>query len=239
MYAVTHTGNEAVNERYASLRSWFVNPRLVNEANLSEAVAVSFGGRYYLAVNGRVYVADISAGSTYESRAGGYQYDWWYWEGVPVRVWYTEEERLMFGTEDGKICALDGSCWDVWANERREIECHWLTPVLDLGTRAYYKKIKNAYAIAEPYDRSAVRLSYVLGGLENEVLDRRMSVFDFNDVDFNDMAFETDAGPRNVPSGAKAKKVMFVQFKLSNEPGRKCGLYGLTVLYTVGGKYKG
>lgn len=239
VYAVTHAGNEAMNERYAALRSWFINPRLCAEGGLSEAVAIGYRGRYYLAVDGRVYVADIDAGSSYERRAGGYQYDWWYWEGLPVRVWYSENGQLMFGAEDGRIYVLDNRCYDNVYGENRAIECHWLTPVLDLGTRAYYKKIKNVYPIAEPYKRSCVRLAYALRGVETEVMDRRMSVFDFNDIDFADFAFETDPMPRNLSAGAKIKKVMFIQFRLRNEPGRDFGLYGLTVLYTVGGKYKG
>lgn len=244
VYAITHAGNEAVNERYAQLRSWFVNPKLTAEKDLGEAVAIRFGGRYYLAVNGHVYVADTGEGSTWESRGGGYQYDWWYWEGVPVRVWYAGEDELMFGTAGGWICRLTGENFDEGDEADTPISCHWLTPVLDFGTRAQYKKIKNAYAIAEPYARSAVRMAYIISGAENEVLasevlDRRMSVFDFDDIDFEDFAFETDPMPRNVPSGAKAKKVMFMQFKLYNEPGRSFGLYGLTVLYTVGGKYRG
>lgn len=239
VYAITHAGNEAVNERYAELKSWFVNPKLTKEENLGEAVAARYHGRYYLAANGHVYVADTGEGSSWESRGGGYQYDWWFWDGVPVRVWYTGEDELMFGTADGWVCRLAGENFDETDEGDIPISCHWLTPVLDLGTRAYYKKIKNAYAVAEPYGRSAVRMAYIINGVENEVLDRRMSVFDFNDIDFGDLAFETDPMPRNVPSGAKAKKVMFIQFKLYNEPGRSFGLYGLTVLYTVGSKYKG
>lgn len=239
VYAVTHAANEAVNERYAALRSWYINPKLCVEEDLSEAVAAAFGGRYYLAVNDRVYVADVGVGGSYERRGGGYQYDWWYWEGLPVRVWYTGENSLMFGTAEGAICVLDNSCYDLIGEESKPIECHWLTPVLDLGSKAYYKKIKNVYAIAEPYGRSSVRLGYILKGIESEIMDKRMSVFDFGDMDFSDMAFETDPMPRNLSSGAKIKKVMFIQFKLYNEPGRMFGLYGLTVLYTQGGKYKG
>lgn len=239
VHSVTYANMDLTGERYAQQKSRYINPKLCAEANLSEAVAVRFDGKYYLAVNDHVYVADIEAGGTYESRGGGYQYDWWYWEGVPVRVWYAEEESLMFGTADGAICVLDNECYDEVGGEKKEISCYWLTPVLDFGTRAYYKKIKNAYAVAEPYNRSAVRMAYILNGIETEVMNSRMSVFDFNDMDFDDWAFETDDMPRNLPSGTKAKKVMFMQIRLYNEPGRKFGLYGLTVLYTIGGKFKG
>lgn len=239
MYAISHVANEAVNERFAQSRSWFINPRLTAEPELAEAQAISFRGKCYLAVNGHVYIADSEAPKTYIDKGGSYQYDWWYWEGLPVRVWYAGEGSLMFGTENGLICGEGEGCSDTFTGDTVPIECHWLTPVLDFGTRAYYKKIKNAYAIAEPFNNSCVKLSYILLGIENEVMSRRMSVFDFNNIDFSDFAFETDTMPRNIPTNSKAKKVMFAQFKLYNEPGLSFGFYGLTALYTVGGKYKG
>lgn len=247
VFAVVRVSNEAVNERYAISRSWFIDPRLVAEDNLSEAQGISYKGRYYLAVNGHVYIADGNAPKAYVDKSGDYQYEWWYWEGLPVRVWYAADGDLMFGTDDGRIMLLDNSVasdaqpGDV---EPLPVSCRWLTPIFDFGTRAYYKKIKNAYAIAEPFNRSRVKLDYILNSVSAEainalVLDRKMSVFDFNDIDFADFAFETDEFPRNLASNTKAKKVMFAQFRLYNEPGEGFGIYGFTVLYTVSGKYKG
>ena len=247
VFAVVRVSNEAVNERFALGRSWFVDPRLAAEKNLSEAQAISYKGRYYLAVNGHVYVADGNAPKAYVDKSGDYQYEWWYWEGLPVRVWYVEDGELMFGTDDGRIMLLDNSrTSDAQPGDAAPVpvSCHWLTPIFDFGTRAYYKKIKNAYAIAEPFNQSRVKLDYILNSIDSEalnavVLDRKMSVFDFNDIDFTDFAFETDEFPRNVPSNTKAKKVMFAQFRLYNEPGENFGIYGFSVLYTVSGKYKG
>lgn len=247
VFAVVRVSNEAVNERYAISRSWFIDPRLVAEENLSEAQGISYKGRYYLAVNGHVYIADGNAPKAYVDKSGDYQYEWWYWEGLPVRVWYAADGDLMFGTDDGRIMLLDNSVTsDAQPGDAAPelISCRWLTPIFDFGTRAYYKKIKNAYAIAEPFNRSRVKLDYILNSVSAEainalVLDRKMSVFDFNDIDFADFAFETDEFPRNLASNTKAKKVMFAQFRLYNEPGENFGIYGFTVLYTVSGKYKG
>ena len=242
VFAVVRVGNEAVNERYALDRSWFINPRLREEKNLSEAQGISYKGRYYLAVNGHVYIADGNAPKAYVDKSADYQYEWWYWEGLPVRVWYASDDELMFGTDDGRIMLLDsGTVYDSQPGDAEPvgIGCRWLTGVLDLGSRAYCKKIKNAYVIAEPFNSSRAKLSYIIQGLETEVLDRSMGVFDFNNIDFADFGFETDDMPRNLASNAKAKKVMFIQFKIENEPGKAFGIYGLTVLYTISGKYKG
>jgi hypothetical protein len=240
VFAVVRVSNEAVNERFAVNRSWFINPKLAAESDLQNAVAVSFQGCYYLAVNGNVYVADGNAPKTYIDRSGEYQYEWWFWAGLPVRCWYVGDNLLMFGTADGAIMELDSSITsDVCNDEATPISCYWHTPILDFGSRAYYKKIKNAYAIADPVMGSHVKVDYVLESINNQVLDEKTSVFDFDSTDFSDFAFETDEFPRNLPSNTKAKKVMFMQFKLYNEPGVPFGIYGFTVLYTMGSKYKG
>lgn len=240
VFAITRVANEVANERFAKNRSWYINPKLTQEENLREAQMMTKSGRCYLAVNGRVYVADALAPRTYEDGGGGYQYDWWLWESLPVRVWVQGESEICFGTENGEIMSLSpGTYSDIWPSGTVAIACHWLTGVLDLGSRAYCKKIKNAYVIAEPFNSSHAKLSYIVQGLETKVMDRSMGVFDFNNIDFADFGFETDDMPRNLASNAKAKKVMFVKFKIENEPGKAFGIYGLTVLYTVSGKYRG
>ncbi len=244
VFAVSRAANEAVNERFAQGRSWFIDPRLCAEKDLGEAQFVSFRGRCYLAAGEHVYIAEANAPRTYVDKSGAYQYDWWFWDNVPVRVWYTGDNELMFGAADGVIYRFgDGYCdkrqQAIGTVEERPVSCWWHTPVLDLGSRTYNKKIKNAYVIAEAEGGSHVYLDYILQGLNNQTLDRYIDIFDFNKVDFANFGFETDEFPRNLPTNVKAKKVMFIQFKIYNEPGVGMELYGLTVMYTISGKYKG
>jgi hypothetical protein len=115
VFGIVLADNVATAVRYTRERSRNVNARLLSEPNLSEAVGYSFDGRYYLAVNSHVYVADARYKiSTHDdlSGDGSYQYEWWYWEDVPARVFSELGGRLVFGTEDGMICEFDGECTD-------------------------------------------------------------------------------------------------------------------------------
>lgn len=113
VFGIVLADNVATAVRYTRERSRNVNARLLSEPNLSEAVGYSFDGRYYLAVNSHVYVADARYKiSTHDDMDGSYQYEWWYWEDVPARVFSELGGRLVFGTEDGMICELDGECTD-------------------------------------------------------------------------------------------------------------------------------
>lgn len=108
VFGIVLSENITTNDRYTRERSRSVNARLRREPGLSEAVATCHGGRYYLAVNSHVYVAD--ARTKYyadKDMDGSYQYEWWYWDGVPARVLCEVGGALTFGTEDGRVCVFD------------------------------------------------------------------------------------------------------------------------------------
>ena len=100
VYAVTTQYLTA--EKYAQNRSWYVNPKLTKEADLSEAVAIEYNGYFYLAVNDVVYVAD-SRQKAYEKNApqSEFQYEWYYLTNISARVWWEYDGRLYFGDADG------------------------------------------------------------------------------------------------------------------------------------------
>lgn len=108
VFGIELTSNVATAERYTRERSRNVNARLTQEPHLSEAVAIAHDGRYYLAVNGHCYVADARY-RFYSDRASddSYNYEWWFWDNVPARVFAQINGRLAFGTVDGRICIFD------------------------------------------------------------------------------------------------------------------------------------
>lgn len=108
VFAVVLRQNVAVADRYLVERSRSISGRLAQE-DLSDAVAIVHDGRYWLYAGGRVYVAE--ADRTYSAAgAESYQYEWWVLDNVPVRVFCEMGGKLLFGTEDGRICTFrDGN----------------------------------------------------------------------------------------------------------------------------------
>lgn len=86
-------------------RSRNVNTKLLAEKNLNEACAIVYKDKYYLAVNGVVYVCDSRfTFSSEEDISDSFNYEWWYFTNVDARVWAEINDELYFGTSDGKIC---------------------------------------------------------------------------------------------------------------------------------------
>lgn len=108
VFGIVLADNVATTERYTRERSRSVNERLIRHKNLSEAVGIVYESRYYLAVDDVCYIADSRYKYTSEDNIdGSYNYEWWYWDNVPVRVWAVVDGKLYFGTESGQVCVFD------------------------------------------------------------------------------------------------------------------------------------
>lgn len=108
VFAVALSENITVGERYSRERSRMVNARLTREKELEEAVAVVYKNKYYLAINGNVYVADSRYRSTRsDNMDSAWGYEWWFLTGIPARVFAEIDGELWFGTRDGRLCRFD------------------------------------------------------------------------------------------------------------------------------------
>ena len=86
-------------------RSRNINSKLLQHKGLDDACAIAYQDKYYLSVDGVVYVCDSRfTFSAEEDISDGFNYEWWYFTNVDARVWAEIDNKLFFGTTDGKIC---------------------------------------------------------------------------------------------------------------------------------------
>ncbi|MBE6588823.1 MAG: hypothetical protein E7643_01470 [Ruminococcaceae bacterium] len=111
VFGIEYTDNVVSNARVTRARSHTVAPRLCAEEGLSEAVAVTQGDRLYLAVGDHCYVADRRYRYR-DGESGDAEYEWWYWDHIPARVFSHVGEEIWFGTGAGEICRFYEGCID-------------------------------------------------------------------------------------------------------------------------------
>ncbi len=120
VFGVVLGQNVATTERYTRERSRLINEKLCRNKDLSDAVGIVYDNKYYLAVGGECYIAD--ARHKYvptDSVDSAYEYEWWYWDHMPVRVWANIGGKLIFGTVEGQICEFDDKYTDRSYHERK------------------------------------------------------------------------------------------------------------------------
>lgn len=210
-------------EKSAMQRSYYVNGRLLKEPNLEEAIAIAVDGKYYLGVNNHIYIAD-SRYLSYpkHSKTEQYQYEWWYWDNIPARVFFSWNNKLYFGTEDGKICAFT----EEYKDEEKNIEAYWETPFLDMGTNELAKTIKHVTLVLNPKTSSDITLGYRLDDGETNIITKNYKNL-------------KDNFPKTIQEKEKIKKFMFIKFFMKNNTNNRMSFERLSLEYVFAGKYKG
>ena len=239
--------------RYAQMRSELVNKKLCAEPGLAGAVMVEYDGYMLLAVNGSVYVADGAQRSYRGRSADTYQYEWYYWQNVPARMWFKHAGWLWFGTADGKIMrfqtgdgAYEGAvdklpAEPVYSDDGQPIRARWTTPEIAFDSYSLFKTLRRIYTKVTPYSRTSVRVYMKVGGGFVEVDYKTADIFDFTfkDIDFTRFTFNTDRDVGVIATKVKAKRLITTQIRLvNNEDKEPFGVTGLTLYYDLKNKVK-
>lgn len=233
--------------RVTQNRSFFLNPKLVDEDELAEAEGIAWKGLYLLAApSGHVYVLDGRREKSYRSAAmGDFVYEAYYWENVPARIWLkierSEDEWLYFGTADGRICKLNSDIVSGrYSDDGAAISAVWATKYDDDGTPSYYKTLlkKGCCVTLKPMNRSSGTVYFRTdksGGGEQAVARDTMDIFDWEDIDFSRFTFKSDDGPQEIFFQKKIKNYKRMQIIIRNaEVDEGFGVYQITKHYVVG-----
>ena len=105
--ALVLSSNVASGERYMHDRSRPIYRELVSSGELANAAGIVYRNRYYLALPdaGKCYVADAHYKAAFDGSTD-YNYEWWVWDNVHATCFAEYEDKLLFGTPDGLICAF-------------------------------------------------------------------------------------------------------------------------------------
>lgn len=126
------------SQRFIRERSVPINRALMSCKDLNNAQAITYDNRYYLAVDGKVFIADARYINTPEEAMNDTAYyEWYVWDNLDVSAWFIRNETLWFGTNDGKVCEMSsGEFYDetaIWFNDddfRYSVEDHGITAEL-------------------------------------------------------------------------------------------------------------
>ena len=240
------TTNYLTGDRVGQNRSFYLNAALTAE-ELTEGEAVSYQGMYLLSFpNGHVYVLDGRQNRTYRSESlGDFIYEGYYWENVPARCWMNCEregvESLFFGTEDGHICRFntDVETLERFSDDGAAIAAVWATKMDDDGDPTILKTmIKRGCAVTiKPYHRSSAAVCFRTDrdAVDYQVKGETVDIFDWTDIDFARISFDSNEGAREVFFNAKVKKYKRLQILIRNAVVNEgFGVFAITKHYVEG-----
>ncbi len=247
LYAVT--AQDITGEKYAQSRSFFLNGKLTNERyeDLCSSISTIFNDMYLLSVaHDRLYVLDglqpirTDKSEPYATR----QYVAYYCDGLPIHCMWERENRLYFGTNNGKICRFYNDKDNIYSysDNGEPIYCQWDTP--DIDGQLFYKNKTLRYI--------AIRIGAALAtSLKIYGMDRGLWKFikednttgryiKFSNLIFSKFSFSSDMTQKVVRSKVRIKKVDKYRVRISNgELNEPLSLYNIAFEYTENGNYKG
>lgn len=244
IYAVT--AQDITGEKYSQNRSYYIDGKLLKEENLKDAYSCVYNDFYFLAINGKLYILDglqpiqTDKSMPYATR----QYACFYRENVPANCIWTFEEKLYFGTADGRVCEFYTDKNDLYSynDDGKAIECVWETPDLD---GRYFFKNKTFRYLAVRLD-SAIATSINIYTMKRGIWSlakhdsSKGMYFTFPYLNFDKFSFATDTTQKIVHSKLRVKKVDKARFRFTNtELNEPFGIFDVALEYVENGNYKG
>ena len=225
-------GTAVTEQRSIRGQSRAVDARLTAESRLKDACAVVWRDKYYLAVNGRCYVAD---GRVY--RADGSP-EWYYWDNFPAVCFAEIGGRLWFGAADGRVLRLcERDEIDAFFDDGQAIDAWWCTPDLPLGDWGRDKLVREVTPVLMPYTRSGVKVTYETAEGEITALDRNLDLFSFVTFDFSRFTFRCRPGAASMRVRRRLHRARTVRVRIRNDrAGEPFGLLALGVRYILSGR---
>lgn len=244
IYAITP--QDITGERYSQNRSFFVNGKLLEEPNLSDAFACVYKDLYWLCLNNVAYILDglqplqTDKSLPYATR----QYACFYRTNLPAHTMWVHDNRLYFGSSDGKVYRFyDNPDNPLDYNDNGEpIHAVWETP--DLYGSLFYKNktfrhmdVRLASAIV-----TSIKMYVQKRGIWSLIKEEsaKTRYISFANIIFSKFTFSTDPTPKTIPTKIKVKKVDKARFRFENNMlNEPFGLFDIALEYIENGYYKG
>ena len=249
---LTRSGVQAISsklitaERIVEMRSSRILSYLRREKCPEEAVACVWNGYYLLFLNGHVYVADSRQKGYLRPASESFEYEWYYWEGIPARVVCACEGTAYFGTEDGRLCRFNtdrihprgGYRMDAYNDDGAPIVAEWATKFDDDGDFGRLKSLRRrgSGVHIKNYEASGLQLIVRTDrDFGTKIQSVRRGIFDFQHIDFTNFTFNTQPFAF-VPFGRKVKDYRLIQVICRNDAvNQGFGIYAIERRFVRGG----
>ena len=219
------------NEKFAEERSYYIKPSLLNEEHLENAIATVNGFRYYLYVNGKIYMADKRFLGSQSLSTSDYQYEWFVFDNMDVTTFFNWNTRLYWGDSKGNLRTFGDDYVDEVGIENEKMVTKTVKPYWE-STFIYF----NNYQLAKTVRRIFVHHSPIG---ESRIQIHSITPDGTSLVTTSEYDALTDNFPKVIQEKEKISKIMCCKLSIGNDDERRCSFSNIIMEYRLGGKYRG
>jgi hypothetical protein len=175
-------GTNVRDERDTVHTSLTIDHKLLNETGLENAISIVFDKRYWLAVNGNVYVLDYALKSPVSPYG-----KWYIYNNINASCFVIYNDVLYFGSETtGMVYQFytEPDNNNSYNDDGYPIIAYWKTKPLAFGAENMYKMIDRLFIGLKPSGKTSLAVSY-----ETNKYKQNLKVFSFNNMNFANFTF--------------------------------------------------
>ena len=205
-----------------------VDSKLLKEADLSKAVSVEYDKKYWLALNGKVYIYDYAIG------------EWYIYDNIPADCFIVFNGELHFGS-NGYVYRFMQEYEDLaYTDDGQPINAYWTSKYLSFDADHLLKTVDKVYFTMKPDSRTSAALYYTSNKKVSGLLkEKRNDQLDFLLFDFSFLSFVRSTFPQSEVVRVRAKKVTHFQLKIVNDkPEESLGILSIGIKYNYGSAVK-
>ncbi len=236
VYAVAE--KEADGRHFSQLRSLFINPSLLANQGMENAVATAWKNFYTLAVGKDMYLLDTSRKA---KETVGRQYECYHWQ-IPenIRLVYTEGDSLCFATENGRTGRFytDRSAAESYSDNGLPIKAVWQTGGFDGSERAKTKSLHRIWLVCRRAGSTGFTVSRQVKGSMKQLFtaDSGRAYFIWSALNWAKFTWSGDSTPKLISKHISIKNIDTTSFLLENNGlNQPFGISEIGVEYTKGG----
>jgi hypothetical protein len=239
------TAQDITGEKYAQDRSYYLEGKLLKEANLENAFAYTWKDYYILGINDHLYILDgLQPMHTDKSRPyATRQYAGFYFTNVPASVFFEINGELYFGSSNGFVYKwyTDDKLLSSYNDDGEPITALWETA--DISEKLFYKKKTYRYLAVRcmPEISSSIDVYAQKNGIWQLIKDdtTTLKYFSYMYFIYSKMTYSTNKTQRVTATKMRLKKLDHVRFRFENDKlNEPLGINDFAVEYTQGGNVK-
>jgi hypothetical protein len=201
------TSSNVRDERNIQHISANVDALLLKEPNLDKAISVDYDRKYWLAVNGKVYIYNYT------------MQEWYIYDNIHASCFLEYEGALYFGDNGAGMLYRFKTDSDLYPynDDGIPIQAYWKSKYFTFGADEALKAIDKVFFSMKPAVRTSVDVSYATNKKTSGLIkSKRMDQLDFFTFNFNFFSFIRSSFPQESMVKVKVKKITHFQLIFKN-----------------------
>ncbi len=224
------TASNVRDERNVVHISEQVDAKLLKEIDLQSVQSIDFDKKYWLAINGNVYIYDYLIK------------EWYLYDNINTSCLLERDGVLFFGSSTGGVVYrfVDETHLKPYEDDGVAIHAYWYSKLFNFDNPEHLKIVQRLFIEMKPNKHTSVKV-YARSDRKGEtlLLNTRMDQFDFLRLDFNRFSFVTSDIPQDTGKKVKMKKITHFQLKLENTSiDEGLGIMGLSLKWGLQNEVK-